>query len=478
MYLHKWMKKMFILAYLSLLMILVTGFFFYSRKNNNEINNSQYVINEVRLKVSTIIAYLETNTENYYKKNENIAILKKLCKDNDVELMTADLDGKVLFQTEEGKRQETLDLKNQIHYDLYTARINKDKFQISFPIINDDTNSQTGNAVFKIPAIYVMKKVTDWKITYNFIIFISASLFLLLLLLLLMSKIRSRLLNPIAGLKDYSEAILRGDYTQKAEYSAMDEVGEIYGMFELMRMELQTNERSREQQDKVQKELVSNISHDLKTPITTLKAYIEAIREGICIDMASVIEYMDIMQIHIDKMARLTDDLFYHYMKELGQLSVKPIERYSKELLLQIIKPIAHYVRKEEIIFIEPDEIPDVLIFADAYRLEQVISNLVNNALKHTTKGDKIQIITEIEEEKFKVTIADTGEGILSKDMPFIFNRYFQGKHTTGKLKGSNEGAGLGLSICQHIIEAHGGEISFRSVRGEGTTFYFTIPLN
>ncbi|MNW62075.1 Adaptive-response sensory-kinase SasA [compost metagenome] len=117
-----------------------------------------------------------------------------------------------------------------------------------------------------------------------------------------------------------------------------------------------------------------------------------------------------------------------------------------------------------------------MLVAIDPIRIEQVISNLVANALKHTAPGDTIRIATELESGYLKVTIADSGQGIRVQDMPFVFQRYFRGQasHADQRVQ---EGTGLGLSICQSIIEAHGGRISFTSKEGEGTTFRFYLPI-
>jgi signal transduction histidine kinase len=185
-------------------------------------------------------------------------------------------------------------------------------------------------------------------------------------------------------------------------------------------------------------------------------------------------EYVEVMHTNTDKMTRLTEDLLLHALKELGQISVTLTEQYSRELMDKIIQPIGHYVRTFGVTFVEPSDIPDVLILADANRLEQVISNLVANALKHTSEGDSISVDIVVEQGHLKITIADTGKGMLPQDMPFVFDRYFKGKLNTNR---QNEGSGLGLSICKHIVEAHHGTISFKSIQGEGTVFHFTIPL-
>jgi signal transduction histidine kinase len=244
-----------------------------------------------------------------------------------------------------------------------------------------------------------------------------------------------------------------------------------------MRLEIMHLSLQRMKQEKAQKELISNISHDLRTPLTAVKAYIDAIRDGVCPDMETIMEYVEVMQTNTNKMAGLVEDLLIHALRDLGEISVNPREQYSKNVLLPILKPIGHYVRTTGITFRESSDIPNVLINVDATRLEQVISNLVSNALKHTLPGDTISIIIELESEQLKITISDTGEGILPQDMPFIFERYFRRHMDAGHTEFLQEGTGLGLSICKTIIEAHGGSISFKSKRGEGTVFYVTLPL-
>lgn len=140
------------------------------------------------------------------------------------------------------------------------------------------------------------------------------------------------------------------------------------------------------QQEQAQKELITNISHDIKTPITTIKAYIEAIEEGLCNDQETLMEYMRVMRTHTDKTARLVEDLLVHALQELGQISVETREMYSGPILETMLKPIEHVVLTKGLIYKGPNYIPNVLIAIDPTRIEQVISNLVVNALKHTAQ--------------------------------------------------------------------------------------------
>lgn len=187
--------------------------------------------------------------------------------------------------------------------------------------------------------------------------------------------------------------------------------------------------------------------------------------------------YIQIMQTNTEKMSRLIDDLFIHTLKELGHIPVNLTEQYSKDVFTNILHPIHHYVQTTGIHFIEPEYIPNVLIRADEHRLEQVLSNLITNALKHTSKGDSIAVSIDIENQLLYINVIDNGNGMLPEDMPFIFERYFRGIQATGETAVKNEGAGLGLSICKHIMEAHNGSISFKSKQNRGTTFTLTLPI-
>lgn len=338
--------------------------------------------------------------------------------------------------------------------------------------------SQIGNAIFSIPQamVTVQKPMTVPIIWISILLLVS--LILGLFLFWMKRKLNKRLLSPIHHLKLHAESILKGNYEEQIQYNRTDELGEVYAMFDLMRTEIKHMNELRIHQEQAQKELITNISHDIKTPITTIKAYIEAIEEGLCNDQETLMEYMGVMRTHTDKTARLVEDLLVHALQELGQISVETREMYSGPILETMLKPIEHVILTRGLVYdgTKSNHIPNVLIAIDPIRIEQVISNLVANALKHTAPGDTIRITTELKSEHLKVTIADSGQGIRVQDMPFVFQRYFRGQaiHADQRVQ---EGTGLGLSICQSIIEAHGGRISFTSKEGEGTTFRFYLPI-
>jgi signal transduction histidine kinase len=478
MYLSSWMRRWFAVVFICAFIVIGCGT--YMLLDNDRDRNDpdpKYVINQVRLKVSDIMSYLEMHHGEIEHNPANRENLQALSKNSDVEMLVTKLDGKVVYTSRADESVSIIDLKYSLHYDLYTSRVDKDIFKIAFPLIDEAAQTQVGNVIFTMPITTVTNVKEQNKQPFPIIMIAFSMATLVLLFLGLRKKITNDTVEPIIGLKNYSEAILKGDYQQTAEYGRMDEIGEVYAMFDQMRMEIMDLSLRRDEQEKSQKELITNISHDIKTPLTIITAYMDAIRDGLCSDMEIVKEYVEVMKTNTDKMTRLVEDLLLHALKELGQISVNLTEQYSRSIFLSIIKPIAHHVRTTGITFIEPQHIPNVLIHVDSNRLEQVVSNLISNALKHTVAGDSISMSIDLELRDLKITILDNGAGILPQDMPFIFERYFKGQTNQSSESPNHKGTGLGLSICKYIIEAHNGSISFKSIKGEGTVFYFTIPL-
>lgn len=478
MYLSSWMRRWFAAVFICAFIVIGCGAYLLLDNNRGKKEaDPKYVINQVRLKVSGIMSYLEMHHGEIQYDPAIRDNLQEMSNNSGVEILVAGLDGKVAFTSSTNESLPIIDLKNALHYDLYTARVEKNTIEIAFPIIDEAAQAQIGNVIFTMPITTVTYMKEQNTPIFPYIMIAFSLVMLILLFLGLRKKITNDTVEPIKALKNYSEAILKGDYQQTAEYGRMDEIGEVYAMFDQMRMEIMDLSLRRDEQEKSQKELITNISHDIKTPLTIITAYMDAIRDGLCPDMDSVKEYVEVMKTNTDKMTRLVEDLLLHALKELGQISVNLTEQYSRSIFLSIIKPIAHHVRTTGITFIEPQQIPNVLIHVDSNRLEQVVSNLISNALKHTVAGDSISMGIELERRDLKVTISDNGAGILPQDMPFIFERYFKGQTNQSSESSNHKGTGLGLSICKYIIEAHNGSISFKSIKGEGTVFYFTIPL-
>ena len=232
--------------------------------------------------------------------------------------------------------------------------------------------------------------------------------------------------------------------------------------------------------EKLRKDFVANVSHELRTPISMLQGYSEALLDDIA---ASPEERREMVQIIYDeslRMGRLVSDLLDLARMEAGHLEFHP-QRVDLSALLQRVHRKFSALCKERGIALHlriPDR-PLYLDQADEDRLEQVMTNLLDNAVRHTPSGKEIEIRADRTTDKGKpsvlVQVADKGTGIPPEHLPYIFERFY--KANKARTRGVNGGTGLGLAIVKNIVEAHGGTIRADSAPGEGTTFSMVIPV-
>ncbi|HBJ02849.1 MAG TPA: two-component sensor histidine kinase [Lysinibacillus sp.] len=479
MYLKNWINKWIWMLIICVgLLFIATLILFFATHKSQELSEDQYVINQIRLSVNQLLLYIEDHFSILERDSEIRSKLQQMSDDQEIEITILHLDGKVMFHSIEKDVTSTIQIKNDIHYDLFTSQQEPGKINIAFPIVNDVSHEQIGNAIFSLNKDSLFPSKPNSNYFFLVILMGALSFFIICLALYMNRKVQKDILTPLHELKKNTEEIIKGNYEQMSSYPKLAELGELYAVFDQMRLEIKQLVILQNEQEQNQKKLISSISHDVRTPLTTIKAYLDAISEGVCRNEDSLMSYIHIMQTNTEKMSRLIDDLFIHALKELGHIPIHLNEQYSRDVLTNILQPIQYYVQTTNIHFIKPAIIPNVLIQVDEGRLEQVISNLVTNALKHTSNGDTITITTYIEYQTLYIQVIDNGNGMLPEDMPFIFERYFRGHQPERESAIKNEGAGLGLSICQHIMEEHYGSISFHSKHEEGTTFTLTLPIS
>jgi two-component system phosphate regulon sensor histidine kinase PhoR len=221
----------------------------------------------------------------------------------------------------------------------------------------------------------------------------------------------------------------------------------------------------------IKKDLVANVSHELRTPLASIKGYSETLLEG-GLDDATTREFLRIIDKHATRMSRLIDDLLILSRLESHQM---PIECVGLDLA-EIIGSIATGFRKQaedKGIKMEhgvEDGVPRVL--GDRHRLEQVLVNLLDNAIKYTPSGGKVRVSARVFNDEVRVDVVDTGFGIPARDIPRIFERFYRVDKARSRELG---GTGLGLAIAKHIIQGHGGRIWVESEPGKGSTFSFTL---
>lgn len=481
MYWKSWQTRRLWAACLSIMVILLSVAWLVWPSNQPD---SPSIVNPIRVLTNTVVHNLENEHADLLLADAPIRRqLTSWSQETGIGLKVVFPDGTMIYDSDDSSVRH-IHPRFELDYTLRISDSEPSYYHLAFPLLDAGSKSFVGYAQFAVPASVVAAAFpsSDLPLYVPWALLSLALLTLLYLFFSIGRRVQRDWAQPVAGLKPYAEAILKGNYEQRAEWTSDNEVGELYAVFDLMREEIRNLHMQQAAHSQSHKELISNLSHDLKTPLATIKAYIDAIREGICPDLPSVMAYLEVVHANTSKMTVLVDDLLLHALRDLEQIAVHPIEQYSAPTLEPILRAMAHYIRTMGVRCQEPSAIPNVLVAIDAIRIEQVLSNLVTNALKHTEPGDTIRLAVEEHSETscLQIIVSDTGSGISPQDMPFIFDRYYQGSvsQRTASQPTERHGVGLGLSICKYIMEAHGGTISFHSQQQQGTTFYLTLPLS
>ena len=223
----------------------------------------------------------------------------------------------------------------------------------------------------------------------------------------------------------------------------------------------------------IKRDFVANVSHELRTPLSSIKGYAETLLDGAMSDKATLKNFLTIIDRHANRMTALIEDLLTLSMLESHQMPMNFESLDIKGLINSIIKGFEKQAKDKdiEIVMDIGKEIPKIM--ADKDRLEQVIVNLVDNAIKYTNKGTVTVSSREVD-NMLQIDVEDTGIGIPEKDIPRIFERFYRVDKGRSRELG---GTGLGLAIVKHIIQGHNGKIWVKSELGKGSSFSFSLPL-
>ena len=223
----------------------------------------------------------------------------------------------------------------------------------------------------------------------------------------------------------------------------------------------------------VRRDFISNISHELRTPLASLKALTETLRDGALEDPKAASRFLGRIETEVDALTQMATELLELSRIESGQVPLELKGVPAAALLLSAAERMRAQVERAGLV-LRLDMAQDITeVRADPPRLEQVLVNLIHNAVKFTRPGGEVILAAQTEAEFVRFSVSDTGEGIPADDLERIFERFYKADRAR-----SGGGTGLGLSISRHLVEAHGGRIWAESTEGQGSTFYFTIPVN
>jgi signal transduction histidine kinase len=264
-----------------------------------------------------------------------------------------------------------------------------------------------------------------------------------------------------------------GNLQANVPVASRDEVGELAAAFNAMVQRLQESVNRERGLERTRRELIEAVSHDLRTPLSSIRAMIESINDGVVTDETTIKRYLRTAQPEIVNLSQLVNDLF-----ELSQIDAGLLQLHTESVFLQKLIPdtvetmtaqadSCHLSLGEEV----GKELSPVT--ADSRRIQRVLYNLIQNAIRHTPADGSINIRAMDVGSVIEIQVADTGEGITAEDLPRVFERSYRSERSRSRQSG---GAGLGLSIAKGIVEAHGGRIRVNSEPGQGSVFSFTLP--
>ncbi len=222
----------------------------------------------------------------------------------------------------------------------------------------------------------------------------------------------------------------------------------------------------------VRRDFISNISHELRTPLAGLKALVDTLRGGAIDDPPAAKRFLERMDNEVDALAQMVEELLELSRIESGQVPLRLMPTPVAEVVIPAVERLRPQAERAGLTvrLLLPPDLPPAL--ADADRARLVLTNLVHNAVKFTPPGGQITVTAESVGEEVVVAVKDTGVGIPAEDLPRIFERFYKADRAR-----SGGGTGLGLAIAKHIVQGHGGRIWAESVEGQGSTFYFTLPV-
>ncbi len=283
----------------------------------------------------------------------------------------------------------------------------------------------------------------------------------------------STVTERIDQLKSAAEKLAQGDLKTRVAVNGRDEVASLAVTFNQMAEQLQAADNKQRELESLRRDLIAWVSHDLQTPLTSMRAILEALSDGVVEDPETVKRYLHTAQRDVNSLSALIDDLFQMAQLDAGGFPLNRADASLGDLVSDTLESFTQ-LAKGRAITLEGNVDSDVdPVHMDTQAIGRVLNNLIGNALRHTPANGRVSVWVRRVNQRVEVTVSDTGEGIQADDVPHIFERFYRGEKSRSRATG---GAGLGLAIARGIVQAHGGDIRVESETGKGAQFTFYIP--
>ena len=325
--------------------------------------------------------------------------------------------------------------------------------------------------------VYTLVKVNQWlpELKQLVVQFILAMIFILFLTACIFTTwIYRSVVQPIRELRQATEKIKSGNLDFQVVASSNDEMGQLCTDFEKMRQRLKESAEEKIRFDNENRELISNISHDLKTPITSIKGYVEGIMDGVADTPEKMERYLKTVYNKTNDMQRLIDELTFYSKIDTNRIPYNFRKMNVSDYFGDCAEEVGLDLGAKNVVFQYANYVDEkVMVIADPEQIRRVVNNIIGNSCKYFDK-EKCFINMRIKDvgDFIQVEIEDNGKGIAAKDIPYIFDRFYRTDSSRNSAKG---GSGIGLSIVRKIMEDHGGKVWASSKEGTGTVVYFVL---
>jgi len=326
----------------------------------------------------------------------------------------------------------------------------------------------TNNTGNNYAVIYAFSQTSSIRYIFMniFRMFMMSSIATVVIMFVAVYYVSYKLTKPLTLMSEAARCMAKGDFSKRIPVTSDDEVGELALAFNNMTDSLVQLESTR-------RSFVANVSHELKTPMTTIGGFIDGIVEGI-IPEEKHEEYLKIVSDEVKRLSRLVQSMLSLSRLESGEMKINPTEFSISSTLINIVVAQQQRIEAKNLNIVGLDSLEDITLLADSDLVHQVIYNLVDNAVKFSDEGGEIAFKLWTKNNRVYFGIRNTGEGINKVDLPHIFDRFFKSDKSRSAVKDST---GLGLFIVKTIIDIHGGKISVKSVPNQYTEFQFFLPI-
>lgn len=289
-------------------------------------------------------------------------------------------------------------------------------------------------------------------------------------------RMEKRIMKPLERLKDGVEQIAKGNYHVRIDNDVCNEMGVLIYDFNKMAETLSQAEKMKQEYEENRKELIANISHDLKTPITSINGYIEALVDGVVTSPDKVNNYLRVIYNNTTYMNNLIDDLFLFSKLDMQKLDFNFEKIKISPFMGDLMEEFNFVLKEKGVKFKFQDNLSQELeVNIDGKRIYQVIRNIIGNAIKYGNQQEPvIEVKLGNDNSYVNIEVKDNGPGIPEDKLPHIFNRFYRiDSERTKDLMST----GLGLAIAKEMVEAHRGKIHVSSIIGEGSNFIIQLPI-